>query len=65
LHDFGEMSPTTIPPFAPVTLAKWMAQTTAPLRETLFAHEIALAAQQLPLPHRDPADPDPASALVQ
>jgi hypothetical protein len=41
-----------------------MAQTTAPPRETLFAHEIALAAQQLPLPHRDPADPDPASALV-
>ncbi len=29
LHDFGEMNPTTIPPFAPVTLAKWMAQTTA------------------------------------
>ena len=28
----------------------------APLREAPFTHEIVLAAQQLPLPHRDPAD---------
>jgi PIN domain nuclease of toxin-antitoxin system len=40
----------------PVSLAEWLAQATAPLREAPFSHEIVLAAQQLPLPHRDPAD---------
>jgi PIN domain nuclease of toxin-antitoxin system len=40
----------------PVNLALWLAQATAPLREAPFTHEIVLAAQQLPLPHRDPAD---------
>jgi PIN domain nuclease of toxin-antitoxin system len=39
----------------PVNLAEWLAQATAPLRETAFTYEIVLAAQQLPLPHRDPA----------
>ena len=40
----------------PANLADWLAQATAPLRETPFTHEIVLLAQQLPLPHRDPAD---------
>ena len=40
----------------PINLAQWLAQATAPLREAPFTHEIVLAAQQLPLPHRDPAD---------
>ena len=40
----------------PVNLADWLAQATAPLREAPFTHEIVLLAQQLPLPHRDPAD---------
>ena len=40
----------------PVNLAEWLAQATAPLREAPFTHEIVLAAQQQPLPHRDPAD---------
>ena len=40
----------------PLNLAEWLAQATAPLREAPFTHEIVLAAQQLPLPHRDPAD---------
>jgi len=40
----------------PVNLTQWLAQATAPLREAPFTHEIVLAAQQLPLPHRDPAD---------
>ena len=40
----------------PADLARWLAQATAPLREAPFTHEIVLAAQQLPLPHRDPAD---------
>jgi PIN domain nuclease of toxin-antitoxin system len=40
----------------PAHLAEWVTQATAPLREAPFTHEIVLAAQQLPLPHRDPAD---------
>ena len=40
----------------PVNLAEWLTQATAPLREAPFTHEIVLAGQQLPLPHRDPAD---------
>jgi PIN domain nuclease of toxin-antitoxin system len=40
----------------PLNLAEWLAQATAPLREAPFTHEIVLAAQQLPLPLRDPAD---------
>ena len=40
----------------PVNLAHWLAQATAPLREAPFTHEIVLTAQQVPLPHRDPAD---------
>ena len=40
----------------PGNLAEWLAQATAPLREAPFTHEIVLLAQQLPLPHRDPAD---------
>ena len=39
-----------------VNLAEWLAQATAPMLEAPFTHEIVLAAQQLPLPHRDPAD---------
>lgn len=37
-------------------LAEWLTEATAPLREAPFTHEIVLLAQQLPLPHRDPAD---------
>jgi len=40
----------------PGNLADWLAKSTAPLREAPFTHEIVLLAQQLPLPHRDPAD---------
>ena len=40
----------------PLNLAEWIARSTAPLREAPFTHEIVLLAQQLPLPHRDPAD---------
>ena len=40
----------------PGNLAQWLAQATAPLREAPFTYEIVLAAQQLPLPHWDPAD---------
>jgi PIN domain nuclease of toxin-antitoxin system len=40
----------------PVNLAEWLAKSTTPMREASFTHEIVLLAQQLPLPHRDPAD---------
>jgi PIN domain nuclease of toxin-antitoxin system len=40
----------------PANLAEWLTEATAPLREAPFTHEIVLLAQQLPLPHRDPAD---------
>lgn len=40
----------------PANLADWLSKATAPLREAPFTHEIVLLAQQLPLPHRDPAD---------
>jgi PIN domain nuclease of toxin-antitoxin system len=39
-----------------VDLAEWLARATAHLREAPLTHEIVLAAQQLPLPHPDPAD---------
>jgi PIN domain nuclease of toxin-antitoxin system len=39
----------------PADLAEWLAEATAPLREAPFTHEIVLRAQQMPLPHRDPA----------
>jgi len=34
----------------------WMAQATRQFREAPLTHEIAIASQQLPLPHWDPAD---------
>ncbi len=37
-------------------LEEWMKQATAHFREAPLTHEIVLAAQQLPLPHQDPAD---------
>jgi PIN domain nuclease of toxin-antitoxin system len=37
-------------------LAAWLARATGRLREAPLTHEIVLAAQQLPLPHADPAD---------
>ncbi len=37
-------------------LMAWLARATAPMREAPLTHEIVLAAHQLPLPHRDPAD---------
>ena len=40
----------------PVNLSEWLTQSTARLREAPFTHEIVLVAQQLPLPHCDPAD---------
>jgi PIN domain nuclease of toxin-antitoxin system len=40
----------------PANLTEWLTEATAPLREAPFTHEIVLLAQQLPLPHRDPAD---------
>lgn len=40
----------------PKDLGRWVAEGTALLREAPLTHEIALAAQQLPLPHKDPAD---------
>ena len=37
-------------------LSEWLARATAHMREAPLTHEIVLAAQQLPLPHPDPAD---------
>ena len=37
-------------------LEEWLERATAHLREAPLTHEIVLAAQQLPLPHPDPAD---------
>ena len=37
-------------------LSEWLARATAHFREAPLTHEIVLAAHQLPLPHRDPAD---------
>ena len=36
--------------------ATWVQETTSPFREAPFTHEIVLQAQQIILPHRDPAD---------
>lgn len=38
------------------SLAEWLEQATAHLREAPLTHEIVTAAHQLPLPHPDPAD---------
>jgi PIN domain nuclease of toxin-antitoxin system len=35
---------------------EWVAEATAYLREAPLTHEIVAAAQELPLPHQDPAD---------
>jgi PIN domain nuclease of toxin-antitoxin system len=40
----------------PADLTHWLAQATAKLREAPLTHEIALAAQRLGIPHKDPAD---------
>lgn len=37
-------------------LVRWVARATEHLQEAPLTHEIVLAAQQLPLPHPDPAD---------
>ena len=37
-------------------LSAWLMRATAHMREAPLTHEIVLAAQQLPLPHPDPAD---------
>jgi PIN domain nuclease of toxin-antitoxin system len=37
-------------------LVRWLARATEHLHEAPLTHEIVLAAQQLPLPHPDPAD---------
>ena len=37
-------------------LGDWLERATAHFREAPLTHEIVLAAQQLPLPHPDPAD---------
>lgn len=37
-------------------LSEWLTRATAHMREAPLTHEIVLAAQQLPLPHPDPAD---------
>ena len=37
-------------------LAAWLTRATVHLREAPLTHEVVLAAYQLPLPHRDPAD---------
>ena len=36
--------------------ADWVSRNTAPFREAPITHEVALAAQQIGLHHRDPAD---------
>ena len=35
---------------------EWVMKASAPMREAPLTHEIVLAAQELPLPHQDPAD---------
>jgi PIN domain nuclease of toxin-antitoxin system len=37
-------------------LGDWVTRATARMREAPLTHEIVVAAQQLPLPHPDPAD---------
>jgi PIN domain nuclease of toxin-antitoxin system len=37
-------------------VSDWIFRNTAPFREAPLNHEIAVAARQLPLPQRDPAD---------
>ena len=38
------------------SLREWVANATMHLREAPLTHEIIVAAQELPLPHQDPAD---------
>ena len=40
----------------PANLSEWLTAAIASLREAPLTHKIVLIAQQLPLPHRDPAD---------
>ena len=40
----------------PADARGWLTQATGKLREAPLTHEIAIAAQQLSLPHLDPAD---------
>jgi len=39
-----------------VSFREWVAKTTANLREAPLTHEVVIAAQELDVPHRDPAD---------
>lgn len=38
------------------SIRDWMARATLHMREAPLTHEIVVAAQELPIPHRDPAD---------
>jgi len=49
LHDKGRV-------YLADDVREWIARNTAPFREAPFTHDIAVAARQLPLPQRDPAD---------
>jgi PIN domain nuclease of toxin-antitoxin system len=49
LHDKGRV-------YLAADVREWVARNTAPFREAPLTHEIAVAAQQLHLLHRDPAD---------
>ena len=49
LHDKGRV-------YLAVDVKEWIAQNTVPFREAPLTHEIALAARQLTLVQRDPAD---------
>jgi PIN domain nuclease of toxin-antitoxin system len=40
----------------PEKVGEWLASASARFQEAPLTHEIVLAAHQLPLPHRDPAD---------
>ena len=49
LHDKGRV-------YLAADVSAWIAGNTAPFREAHLTHEIAVAARQLLLPQRDPAD---------
>ncbi len=40
----------------PSDIKSWLARATAPMREAPLTHEIALASEELSLPHGDPVD---------
>jgi PIN domain nuclease of toxin-antitoxin system len=40
----------------PSDIQSWLVRATAPMREAPLTHEIALASEELSLPHGDPAD---------